>query len=212
MTAENDPVRVDLHPSEQNRKKLQTVLLLAGSDMDQAAAAARALQTEMEYLLARALETAIAVCYMRPFTRSAMTLPDSFVPTTEPDAGYHAEFKTLRDKVCAHTDKASGRSASMNVETATDGVVRLAYRTPGIRSNGKPFPPPSPSLNGRPTCSVAKLLTSRCNSHRMGRDWARKARSKTFGASRNPCAGAEALFRTRTGDPLLTMEVLYQLS
>jgi hypothetical protein len=25
-------------------------------------------------------------------------------------------------------------------------------------------------------------------------------------------AGSEALFRTRTGDPLLTMEVLYQLS
>ena len=29
---------------------------------------------------------------------------------------------------------------------------------------------------------------------------------------RNPHGYNEALFRTRTGDPLLTMEVLYQLS
>jgi hypothetical protein len=36
--------------------------------MDQAAAAARALETETDGLLARALETAIAVAYMRPFT------------------------------------------------------------------------------------------------------------------------------------------------
>jgi hypothetical protein len=28
----------------------------------------------------------------------------------------------------------------------------------------------------------------------------------------DPASGDEALFRTRTGDPLLTMEVLYQLS
>jgi hypothetical protein len=53
-----------LHVSEINRlKKLQTVLLLAASDMDQAAAAARALEAETTNVdLMRALETAIVVC------------------------------------------------------------------------------------------------------------------------------------------------------
>jgi hypothetical protein len=41
-------------------------------------------------------------------------------------------------------------------------------------------------------------------------------RERAYTASRNgprpPEAESEALFRTRTGDPLLTMEVLYQLS
>jgi hypothetical protein len=31
-------------------------------------------------------------------------------------------------------------------------------------------------------------------------------------AHKNPCKYGQALFRTRTGDPFLTMEVLYQLS
>ena len=35
--------------------------------------------------------------------------------------------------------------------------------------------------------------------------------TESGGASRSACS-ARALFRTRTGDPLLTMEVLYQLS
>jgi hypothetical protein len=124
------PAKRELHPSERNRlAKLQVALLLAGSDMDQAAAAARALQSEDDYLLARALETALAVCYMRAFTQSSlMTLPAEFVPTGEPDGRYHDELKALRDKVHAHTDKAGGRSASINVETVEDGFVRLAYR------------------------------------------------------------------------------------
>jgi hypothetical protein len=71
-----------LADSERNRlAKLRTALLLAGSDMDQAVAAARALQNESDGLLARALETAIAVCYMRPFTQSSlMALPPEFSP------------------------------------------------------------------------------------------------------------------------------------
>jgi Phage integrase family len=118
------PKKAELHPPERNRLvKLQTVLLLAGSDMDQAAAAARALQSETEYLLARALETAIAVCYMRASTRSSlMTLPPEFVPTGDPDAKIHTELKAVRDKVYAHTDKAGSRSASINVETVADGI------------------------------------------------------------------------------------------
>src|SRR5436305_15046563 len=31
-------------------------------------------------------------------------------------------------------------------------------------------------------------------------------------SGKNPCKSSEALCRTRTGDPFLTMEVLYQLS
>jgi hypothetical protein len=97
--------------------------------MDQAAAAARALETEDEYLLARALETAIAVCYMRPFTKGSLgELPPSFVPAADPDARYHAELKTLRNKVYAHTDKAGGRSASMNVDAVDEGLVTFAHR------------------------------------------------------------------------------------
>jgi len=44
--------------------------------------------------------------------RSIGELPPSFVPSSEPDARYHAELKTLRNKVYAHTDKVGGRSAS----------------------------------------------------------------------------------------------------
>ena len=97
--------------------------------MDQAAAAARALQNESEYLLARALETAIAVCYMRPFTQSSlMTLPAELLPEGEPDGRYHTELERLRHKVYAHTDKAGGRAASINVETVANGALTLAYR------------------------------------------------------------------------------------
>ena len=37
-------------------------------------------------------------------------------------------------------------------------------------------------------------------------------RGASTGESVDPASEDEALFRTRTGDPLLTMEVLYQLS
>ena len=60
-----------MHESDRNRlSKLQTALLLAASDFDQAAAAAaRALDAEEEDLaLMRALETAIAICYSRAFS------------------------------------------------------------------------------------------------------------------------------------------------
>jgi len=74
------------HESERNRlRKLQTVLILAARDiMDQATAAAAALQADKSTNEAyrRALETAMAVCYMRAFTKSSlMTLPAEYVPT-----------------------------------------------------------------------------------------------------------------------------------
>lgn len=119
-----------MHPSERNRlAKLQNVLLLAASDMAQAAAAARALEVEEEYQLARALETAIAVCYMRPFTQSSLTtLPAEFEPTAPAEAEIHAELHRLRDQVYAHTDKAGGRSSSMDISSVADETVGFAWR------------------------------------------------------------------------------------
>jgi hypothetical protein len=119
-----------MHKNERNALlKLQTVLLLASSDMDQAAAAARTLEAETDGVLARALETAMAVCYMRAFTTSSlMTLPNQFVPTTSPDAELHARLRDLRDKVYAHTDRASGRSASMKISGVDGDVVSLEWR------------------------------------------------------------------------------------
>ena len=53
-----------------------------------------------------------------------------------------------------------------------------------------------------PGCSRKSSTTDRCGTYANGRA-AEKAAVQDF---------LEALFRTRTGDPLLTMEVLYQLS
>lgn len=119
-----------MHESERNRLvKRQTALLLAASDMDQAAAAARALQTEADGVLARALETAIAVAYMRPFTgQPPGRLPDEYFPNTSPDAEIHGELKRLRDKVYAHTDAASGRSTSLKTATREGDIVAVEWR------------------------------------------------------------------------------------
>jgi hypothetical protein len=115
---------------ERNRlRNLQQALLLAASDMGQAIAAAKALQKEPDVELARALETAIANCYMRPFTGGPPgRLPDAFGPTTEPDAGYHSDLATRRHKTYAHTDKASGRSTTVELVTRDGEAVTVAFR------------------------------------------------------------------------------------
>lgn len=100
--------------------KLQSALLLAASDMDQAAAAARALEAETDYNLARALETAIAVCYARAFTQSSLFKlnRDTYEPPDPRLAELHKELFNVRDKVYAHTDKEGGRSATVLVRTS----------------------------------------------------------------------------------------------
>ena len=55
---------------------------------------------------------------------------------------------------------------------------------------------------GRPVQLVDAWWTSHRDRHR----------GKGAPKARNPCLSQRALFRTRTGDPFLTMEVLYQLS
>ena len=67
------------------------LLLLAASDMQQAEAAARALEAESENLpLDASFETAMAVCHARAFTTSTLlTLPAAYVPADLDDAELH---------------------------------------------------------------------------------------------------------------------------
>ena len=117
-----------MNESERDRlSKLQTALLLAAADMDQASAAARALDAESEDVaLMRALETAVVVCYMQAFTKSSLgTLPREYVPASEP---VHTDLKRLRDKVYAHTDVASDRSTSTQAATREGDMVEVQWR------------------------------------------------------------------------------------
>jgi hypothetical protein len=131
-----------MHESEINRlKKVQTALLLAASDLDQAAAAARALDAEAEdHALMRALETAIAVCYARAYTTSTLLqLGDEYAPAAGTSGAELDEFlKRLRDKVYAHTDKASGRTTSTIISTdhGPDATIRIVE----WREEWLPFP------------------------------------------------------------------------
>jgi len=124
--------------SERNRlRKLEQALLLAVSDMEQAIAAAQALTVETDGRRARALETAIAVCYMRPFT-GRRRLPDEYVPSAPLDAQGHAELKTLRNKVYAHTDKAAGRHVFVEAASRDGDVVNINTARPGFPFREKP--------------------------------------------------------------------------
>jgi hypothetical protein len=103
-------------------------LILAASDMDQAVAAAKARQVELDGVLARALETAMVVCYMRPFKASPQRSGD-YVPSAGDDATMHAELKFLRDKAHAHNDDASGRWAVVEVAPpGADNIVTVTWR------------------------------------------------------------------------------------
>ncbi len=129
-----------MRESEVNHlKKKMLALLLAASDMDHAEAAARALEKEAyDVSLMRALETAIAVSYIRAFTKSSlMTLPDDYVPTTSPDAELHEWFRDRRDQAYAHTDKpsVSGRDASVRIGVEEGGIVAVEFRDEWL-----PFP------------------------------------------------------------------------
>jgi Recombinase len=94
--------------SEINRpiKEIRAVAL-AASDMRQAAAAAEALANEHQNVhVMRALETAVVVCYWRPFASgNAVRLdPAEWTPRDAQEVAAHETLKALRDKVYAHTD------------------------------------------------------------------------------------------------------------
>ena len=65
----------------------QARLALASTDMRQAAAAARLLPELHDFHARRALETAISVCYARPWIRSNRggKLKDKWLPAAGPD-------------------------------------------------------------------------------------------------------------------------------
>jgi hypothetical protein len=86
-------------------EKLRESLILAAEDMAQAKAAADAVRTETsdDESWRRALETAMAVVYMRPFTKGAWTLPTRFRPTSELGKELHQRLKDLRNEVYAHS-------------------------------------------------------------------------------------------------------------
>lgn len=105
----------------------QRALLLAASDMRQASAAARALEHESDVELARALETAMMVCFMRPFTKSDLQIPAKFLPTG-PDLEHVESIKAHRDKVYAHTDAEAGRWAEAVSSTVEGEHVSMHFR------------------------------------------------------------------------------------
>ena len=130
-----------MHESDRNRlSKLQAALLLAASDFDQAAAAARALDAEEEDLaMMRALETAIAVCYSRAFTQSTLLkLGSEFAPAAgTADAELHEVLMAARNKLYAHTDREGGR------RTMARTATQPSQETAGLvewREEFLPFP------------------------------------------------------------------------
>jgi hypothetical protein len=110
-------------------EKLKESLILAAEDMDQATAAAVALRTDTsdDQAWRRALETAMAVAYMRPFTTGGWKLPGKYAPKDRAAKELHRTLEALRNKVYAHSDKASGRSASMKTLKTSHGIATLSY-------------------------------------------------------------------------------------
>ena len=98
--------------------------------MEQVIQAAEAIRREHDaeepnLQLIRALETAVVVCYWRPFSYSNTVghLLDSDAVNPE----LHAQMKTPRDKAHAHTDKSSGRTADIDELISQSGVEGLAF-------------------------------------------------------------------------------------
>jgi hypothetical protein len=88
-------------------------LVMAEADMRMAAAAARLLQQTEEVYRSRALETAIVVCYMRPFTKSNTVgaLGRKWHPKDDAGRRLHRSLYSARNSTHAHTDLISYRKA-----------------------------------------------------------------------------------------------------
>jgi hypothetical protein len=102
-----------VHTNERNRLLNETRrFLLAASDMRQAAAAADHLATEHRNGdLCWALETAIVICYSRPFARGNKTgtLGAEWAPPAPELVPLHDLLLDARDKVYAHNDRTGAR-------------------------------------------------------------------------------------------------------
>ena len=116
-----------------NRKAAEarkTILLLGAIDMDHVIAAAEAVQREHQsgvpnLSLLRALETAVVVCYWRPFAQSN-TL-GHLRKSDAHDPALHAQMKTWRNQAHAHTDESSGRTAGIKKIVTPTGIEGLAF-------------------------------------------------------------------------------------
>lgn len=110
-------------------ERLKESLILAAEDMNHATAAAVALRTDTsdDENWRRALETAMAVSYMRPFTTGAWQLPGKYVPRARAALELHRQLEVLRNKVYAHSDEASGRSASMKTVVTSGEIATISF-------------------------------------------------------------------------------------
>jgi hypothetical protein len=97
-----------VHESERNRIRNDIRrLVLAQSDLAQAAMAAHSLAGEaLNGDLCRALETAIVVCYSRPYDgrNKAGALREEWYPAETQERTMHDALLALRDQVYAHND------------------------------------------------------------------------------------------------------------
>ena len=105
--------------------RIKVALLHAASDMAQARAACDMLEDETgDAHRARALETAIVVCYSRGFTESTLRRLSTraFAPRKGTEQRkLHDTLWNLRQKVYAHTDVEGGRSIQdLSVEIKGD--------------------------------------------------------------------------------------------
>jgi hypothetical protein len=95
------------------------LLGLARSDMLQAGAAARLVRRQMPIHARLALETAVAVCYARPWGNNNVgRLHEKWLPEADADRKLHARLLMLRDKRYAHTDPEGGREALAQADGA----------------------------------------------------------------------------------------------
>jgi hypothetical protein len=111
---------IELHLTPEQER-----LVLAMYDMRQAAAAALILEQQADFPARRAIETAISVCYARPFIDSNQggKLKKKWLPADGPDRELHNRLVKLRHKTYAHTDPAGGRKAF--AELGHEGVLGI---------------------------------------------------------------------------------------
>ena len=122
-----------MRESERNHLLKQLRLLrFAAGDMQQARAAIIALlettddDNEDDLDLILALETAIVICYARPFTHGEGVgrLGEEWAPEDEDKRAMHDEMLVLRNQLYAHTDMRSGRDSVERFEFYGEAAAR----------------------------------------------------------------------------------------
>jgi hypothetical protein len=80
---------------------------------------------ENDVNLMLALETAIVVCYARPFTlgQGVGRLGEEWAPKEASERAVHDELLNLRDQAYAHTDERSGRDVVERADLYDDGLT-----------------------------------------------------------------------------------------